>query len=117
MSAELGFDPQIVKNLIDSETGGTWDCTLVGKVGELGCFQIRPELHPEVDPLNFEEATRYFIGEYKAGREAAWVPCSCVQTVRLKIPNLPQGHAKYFTPDQTLESGKVLILKDRKSVV
>lgn len=84
----MDFDPQIVKNVIDTETGRTWDCTLVGKVGELGCFQIRPEMH-DVDPLDFEASTRYFVTTYKAGYGYLWVSCNCYGFVSLSV-DLPR---------------------------
>lgn len=110
VSVELDFDEQIVRNVIDTETGRTWDCTLKGRDGELGCFQIIPEFHPDVDPLNFEESLRYFISEYKAGRETQWVGCSCVASARLTIPSLPRGPAGGMIPNTTLNDGKIAIL-------
>lgn len=72
----MDFDSQIVRNVIDSETGRTWDCTLKGKAGELGCYQIIPKYH-DVDPLDFEASTRYFITAYKGGYGYWWSGCNC----------------------------------------
>lgn len=110
VTKETNFDPQIVRNVIDTETGGTWDCTLKGEDGEEGCFQIIKEYHPEVDPLDFEASMRYFIAEYKAGRETAWVGCSCVASARLSVPMLPRGPAGGVIPNSTMERGKIAIL-------
>lgn len=111
VSRETDFDPQIVRNVLDTETGRTWDCDLVGSSGELGCYQIIPSFHPNVDPLNFEEATRYFISEYKAGREWQWVGCSCVKAARLSVANLPRQNADAFQPNSTKGEGKLAILE------
>ena len=109
ISREMDFDPQIVKNVIDTETGRTWDCNLVGSVGELGCYQIIPEYH-DVDPLDFEASTRYFITMYKAGYGYLWTGCSCMSTARLKVKNLPRGDASDLVPNATLQTGKIAIL-------
>ena len=85
---EESFNPEIVLNVIDAETGGTWDCTKKGNAGEIGCLQIIPKFHPTVDPLNFEESVRYFISESKAGRCWQWTSCNCYSYVSLfvKLP-------------------------------
>ena len=110
VSREMDFDQQIVKNVIDAETGGTWDCSLKGKDGEVGCLQIIPKFHPEVDPTDFEASVRYFISEHQAGRGWQWTGCSCVQSARLTVPNLPKGDAGSFKPNTTMDRGKIAIL-------
>lgn len=84
------FNPEIVVNVIEAETGGTWDCTKVGDAGELGCLQIIPKFHPDVDPLDFDASVRYFISEYKAGRGWQWTSANCYAYVSLfvKIPKM-----------------------------
>jgi hypothetical protein len=106
----MDFDAQIVRNVIDVETGRTWDCTLKGKDGEIGCLQIIPKYHPEVDPTDFEASVRYFISEYQAGRGWQWTSCSCVQSARLTVPNLPRGSADTYKPNTTMDMGKIAIL-------
>lgn len=108
VAEEEGFDPQIVFNVIDSETGKTWGCSLVGTSGELGCLQIIPKYHPNVNPLNFEASVRYFIQEYKAGRGWQWVGCSCVKTTKLLVPEL-SGDARDLKPNATMKEGEVAI--------
>ena len=110
IAQEEDFDPQIVINVINSETGSTWNCDLVGTSGELGCLQIIPKYHPHVDPLNFEESVRYFISEYRAGRGFLWTSCSCVKTAKLLVPEL-KGDAKDLEINATMQTGKVAILR------
>lgn len=98
VSTELEFDKDIVHAVIDTETGHTWDCTLVGQAGEEGCYQIIRKYH-DVDPLNFEEATRYFINQYKEGREYLWTGCSCTSTARVLGAKLPRGNAIDLIPN------------------
>lgn len=115
IAKEEGFDPQIVRNVIDSETGGTWDCSLVGKAGELGCLQIIPELH-DVDPMNFEEAVRYFIDAYKAGNGWWWTGCSCIQTAKafgVKV----KGNAADLVPNvETPQKGDLVLFRYKSGV-
>jgi hypothetical protein len=104
------FDHKIIFNVINSETGNTWNCDLVGKAGELGCLQIIPKYHKDVDPLDFEASVKYFISEYKAGRGSAWTGCSCTKSARLSVPNLPSGDAKDLPINSNLQEGKIAIL-------
>ena len=111
IAEEENFDPQIIINNINTETGGTWDCSVPGRDGELGCYQVIPSHHPEVDPMDFEAATRFFIKSYKEGNEWWWTGCSCVSTVRLKVPSFPHLDAKWFVnfPKTTPAAGTVAI--------
>ena len=43
--------------------------------------------------------------------EVANPNCSCVQTVRSKVPDLPKGNAVDFIPNSNMKDGNVLILK------
>lgn len=113
LAVENDISSRVVFNVINAETGGTWDCSKIGKSGEIGCLQIIPKFHPNVDPTNFEESVRYFISEYKEGRDWQWTGCSCVKTLRargIKLP--PYGvDARDFLPNSNLTDGKVVILK------
>lgn len=73
VARETGFSANIIKTVIQRESN--WDCTAVGKAGEIGCLQIMPWFHPNVDPMNFEDSVRYFISESKAGRCWQWTTC------------------------------------------
>lgn len=110
IAKEEDFDPQIVINNINTETGGTWDCSIVGTSGELGCLQIIPKYH-KVDPLNFDAAVRYFISEYKAGRGWQWTGCSCIQSARLTVKDTPVGNASDLVPNSTMQEGKLALLR------
>lgn len=106
----MDFSRETLFNVIEAETGGTWDCSLVGKDGELGCLQIRPKIH-NIDPLDFEASVRYFISEYKAGREWQWTSCSCTKSARLTVKNLPKGNAIDFRPNTVMSEGTIAILE------
>lgn len=109
---ELGFDREIVFAVIDSETGGTWDCTLIGKAGEEGCFQIIRKYHPDVEPLDIEDSTRYFIEQYRLGNEWMWTSCSCMSTARVLGAKLPKGDAKDLKPNSDYPTvGGVVVFK------
>jgi hypothetical protein len=43
--AELGCDPAQLIRVVDCETGGTWDYTVVGPNGERGLAQYHPASH------------------------------------------------------------------------
>jgi len=110
------FSWTTLSNVIDAETGGTWDCSKVGKAGELGCLQIIPKFHPTVDPLNFDEAVKYFISEYKAGRGWQWTSLSCVKYVRAMGVTIPTGmDADMFHPNSRPTAGSVAIFKYKNS--
>lgn len=106
----MDFDQQIVINVINAETGGTWDCTLKGRDGELGCLQIIPKYHPNVDPMDFEASVRYFITAYKAGNGYWWTSCSCSKSASLtaKVPIL---NAEDYPINSTLQEGKLAVLR------
>lgn len=106
LAINADFSPRIVFNVIDAETGGTWDCSLKGKAGERGCLQIIPKFHPDVDPLNFEDSINYFISEYKAGRGWQWTSANCYAYASLftKLPKM-----KEIVPNTTPHVGAVAI--------
>lgn len=111
IAVEMEFPFTIVKSTIDAETGGTWDCSKIGKAGELGCLQIIPEYH-DVDPLDFEASVRYFITEYKKGHEYYWTSCSCISTAKalgVKIP--PKTSASDIITNSSPKIGGLLVLK------
>ena len=111
VSLEMDFDPQIVKNVIDDETGGTWDCSLVGRDGEQGCLQIIPKFH-DVDPLNFEQSVRYFISEYKEDRGHQWSVCSCIKTVKNLGVKFPVGWSAWdVVPNASPAVGGVAVYR------
>jgi hypothetical protein len=107
VSHQTDFDPQIVFNVINAETGKTWNCDLVGKVGELGCLQIRPEFH-DVDPLDLEASVRYFISEYKAGRGWQWTSANCYAYASLftELPRMSE-----ILPNTSPKVGAVAIFE------
>lgn len=112
IAREMDFDPQIVHNVIDVETGGTWDCSLKGILGEIGCLQIIPAYHPEVEPTDFDASVRYFISEYKAGRGWHWTSCSCVKSAIVfgaKLP--PHGNADQIEPFGGPQIGGVVLFR------
>lgn len=112
VSRETDFDAQIVFNVIDSETGGTWDCTLKGKAGELGCLQIITKYH-NVDPLNFESAVRYFVENYNHNKEW-WTSCSCVKTARVLGLAVPANtNAEDLIPNSTPYVGGGVLINSR----
>lgn len=54
---------------------------------------------------------RFAAEKLSRGQEWLWVPCSCVKTVRLKVPGLPRGNADDFVPNANMQNGTVLILQ------
>ena len=113
IASELDFPFEILKAVIDSETGGTCDCTLVGKAGEEGCFQIIRKFHPDVDPLNFEASARYFIQEYRKGNEFYWTSCSCIQTIKA-FGAEAKGHAADITPNSKVPQKRGVVIFEYK---
>lgn len=109
IALEENFDPAIVHAVIETETGGTWNCSRLGLAGELGCLQIIPEYH-EVDPLDFEASVRYFISSYKKGYSWWWTGCSCIQTAKVFGVKV-KGDAKNLIPNAGPEVGNLVLLK------
>lgn len=109
VARETDFDAQIIRNVIDSETGRTWDCTLKGKDGEIGCLQIIQKFHPNVDPTDFEASVRYFVSEYQAGMGYAWVGCNCYSYATLYGTKLPP--ARDIRPNSSPLPGTIVIMQ------
>ena len=112
IAEELDFSTTTLFAVINAETGGTWDCSKVGKAGEQGCLQIIPKYH-EVDPTDFNASVRYFIEQYKKGNEFYWVSCSCWAFVKTQVKDLPK--MKDIVPNANRAVGTVAVFQYKKS--
>lgn len=110
IAVEEGIDPQTLKNLVWSES--RWDPDAVGSVGEIGLVQVHPIWGiPDEQARDPEFALRWAAQKIANGESYYWTVCSCVKSVRVKVPDLPQGHAEDFEPNADMQTGDVLILE------
>ncbi len=98
-------------NLIESES--EWDIWASGDNGDAcGLVQINKRFFPEEHErcYDWEYSMRFAAQKISEGLEWLWTPCSCVATVRTRVPGLPKGNASTFVPNTDMLGGKVLIL-------
>ena len=74
-----GVSPSLLTAVADCETGHTWNPRSVGRLGELGLFQLLPagELRGfyargYVDPFDPWESADYAAGRFAEGAAGAW---------------------------------------------
>ncbi len=111
IAQEYGIPARTLSNLIDSES--RWDIWAPGDKGDAcGLVQINRRFFPEEHKrcYDWEFSMRFAAQKIAEGKEWLWTPCSCVSTVRLKVPDLPKGNADTFVPNTDMQNGEVLIL-------
>ena len=120
IALEVGISTTTFFNLIESETGGTWNPKAYNKkTQDRGIVQINRIWHPEVSDACAFDATcalRWAAERIKKGFQHEWTPCSCIQTARalgVKIP--PKHDAEDLMPNSPPIVGGLVLLKYGRS--
>lgn len=91
IATAFGISTSTFSNIIQGESN--WDNNAVGKLGELGLFQILPSAHPDLTKeqmLDIDFELNWAANEIKQGREWQWTECSCIKTARAMGVQLPK---------------------------
>lgn len=101
-------------NIIDGETGGTWDNTLVGGLGELGIVQILPSAWPHItkeQALTPDFSIQFLAQQISLGHDYYWSECSCIKYARalgVRIPTVQS--ASDLQPNGIASIGNLVLL-------